>query len=252
MQNNTGLPEYALDNLNYTDALHAWYEAEYGERLKMDPSDWRCIACCADGDMWVICLPLIFGGAIFHDRQLQPEREKLFSRGETAINVCNSLRGITQKRLDRFSDEDLHEVWGMFLVGIDATKAIQDFVRVNHYFAQCPADLKASFSGLTGQSPNYGQSRYASMMLVEHFLKGFIMLVAGNKPPHGHDIRKLHDALKASVPDLDFSHLFDDLHCTAAVRYGEVQTTRKEAYAAHKACLLAVRYLGSIKRQHIV
>jgi len=245
-----GIPADVIANQKHTNALHAWYEAEYGERLNMDPSDWRCITCMADGDIWKIGLPMFLGGVtIFYDRKLQPERKHVVSTGGTTHNVCNSLRGITQNRLNRFADADLHEVWSMFVVGMDATKAIQDFGKQNNYFEQCPADLSTSFVGLSAQHPNYGQSRYASMMLVEHFLKGFLMLATGSKPLHGHDIRNLHDELNKWVPNLDFTNLFDDLHCTAAARYGEVQTTREEAYAAHKAALVAIRYMGGIKPQ---
>ncbi|WBL34035.1 HEPN domain-containing protein [Sinirhodobacter sp. HNIBRBA609] len=243
-----GIPADVIANQKYSNALHAWFEAEYGERLKMDPSDWRCVACLADGDLWEVGLPIVVGSAaIFSDRKLQPVREHMVSTGSIHQNACNALRGITQNRLNRFSNVDLHEVWAMFIVGMDATSAIQRFWKANNFFEQCPADLKVSFGGLIAQHTNYGQSRYASMMLVEHFLKGLLMMAKGEKPPRGHDIRILHEELKTWVPNLDFTNLFEDLHCTAAARYGEVKTTREEAYAAHKAALVAVSYMGQIK-----
>ena len=76
-------------------------------------------------------------------------------------------------------------------------------------------------------------------------MKGLIHVIGTGDSKQGHKIRKLYDELVKSIRDLNLLHLIDDLECDAAVRYGEVPSTRAQAYAAHKASLLLVRALGS-------
>jgi hypothetical protein len=83
--------------------------------------------------------------------------------------------------------------------------------------------------------------------MCEKFMKGLIEVIGETDTKPGHNLFKLHDTLAWSILGLDLSHLLVDIQCTAAVRYGEAPSTRQRAYAAHKASLLLVRALGSVK-----
>ena len=91
------------------------------------------------------------------------------------------------------------------------------------------------------------QSRWASLQFAEKFMKGLINVIGTGDPNQGHSVRRLHDELAKSIRELNLQHLIDDIECNAAVRYGEAQSTLAQAYAAHKASLLLVRALGSVK-----
>tara|TARA_R110002049_G_scaffold23545_10_gene83677 strand:- start:58990 stop:59892 length:903 start_codon:yes stop_codon:yes gene_type:complete len=231
----------------YAERIHEWYENVYGDQIKLDPSADAKVAVQADGDLWELRLPIIYGTcAIIAERTLSKMNEKALS--SPRLNACNLLFGITQPRLKHFSDSDLAEVYGMFVIGMDVRHAFERFMKSSHFFREAQSDWKTVVVHMTSQNPSYGQARWASLQLAEKFMKGLIGVIGDVSPvPHGHNLKKLHDALAGSIIGLDLENLLTDLQCSAAVRYGEEPSTREQAYSAHKSSLLLVRALGSVK-----
>jgi HEPN domain-containing protein len=239
-------PEVALNWL-YSERIFHWFDNVYGERNKFDPSAGRKVAVLANGDIWEIRLPLIWGEFIpVVEKKLSPPRPML-STVVREYNVCNSIAGITDVRLQQFTENDTDEVYGYFIVGMDVCQALDRFRDSHPLFTEAQSDLATAVTMLTAQIPNHGQSRYASMQFTEKFMKGLINIIGIGNPNQRHNVRNLLRELGKAIPGLSLEHLIDDIDCPASVRYGEVSSTRAQAYAAHKASLLLVRSLGSKK-----
>lgn len=243
-----GAPDDLVMNQTYTARIHEWYDAMYGERLKVDPSANARVAVLADGDVWELRLPIIYGTAVIvAERSLPPVIDRNFQKEPIQINACAALTHVTEKRLRHFSDEDLQEVYGLYCVGLDVRAAFKRFRKANRKFVEAETDWATAVTQLTAQQPNFGQSRWASLQMCEKFMKGLIEVIGDGDPNQRHNLEHLHDELTKSILGMNLKYLLPDLQCTAAVRYGETPSTREQAYAAHKASLLLVKALGSVK-----
>lgn len=115
-----GAPEELVATSVYTDRIHRWYEEVYGDLIKTDFSEKAKVAVLADGDIWEMRIPLIYGMAVIGvKRELPKEAGNRIGTKVLDINACASLTGITEARLQHFSDDDLNEVYGLFVVGLD-------------------------------------------------------------------------------------------------------------------------------------
>ena len=234
----------------FTEKIHRWYEDRYGDQIKADFSEKAKVAVLADGDIWEMRIPLIFGMAVIEVKRDLPEDSGNFiAKQVLEINACASLTGITGARLQYFSDNDLNEVYGLFVVGLDVREAFNRFRKADPMFAAAEDDWFAAVGHMTNQSPNWGQSRWSSLQMTEKFMKGIIASIGDHTVPRVHNLRELHDILARSIPSLDLRHLIDDIQCNASVRYNDPKTpsTRQLAYASHKASLLVVRVLGDVQ-----
>jgi hypothetical protein len=233
-------------NSTYTARIYDWFEEVYGERMKFDPSD--KVAVIADGDLWELRIPLIYGTVIVDARNdFLNDRPNIFSASPVKINACAALTHITPARLKCFRDSDLQEVYGSYCVGLDTRAAFDRFRKADSKFLEAESDWKAAVMHLTAQRPNFGQSRWSSLQMCEKFMKGMIKIIGGTHARPVHNLSELHEALALSIPALNLVNLLPDIQCTAAVRYGEAPSTREQAYTAHKSSLLLVRALGSVK-----
>jgi hypothetical protein len=228
----------------YTEKIFVWYKEVYGDQTKVDPSANARIVVLADCDLWELRLPIIFGNCkVYADRKLSNDDGKS-ALGPPVLNACDTLTGLRQARLDNFSDEDLDEVFSQFQIGMNVRQAFDRFQKSNNLFRESQSDMATAVMHLTAQIPNYGQSRWASLQFAEKFMKG--LLREKSVPfPGTHKLSKLHDILETSIPSLDLKFLLPDIECTAGVRYGDEQSTRDQAYIAHKSSLSLIRALGS-------
>ena len=242
-----GVPPEVAVNWSHTERIFRWFEDVYGERNKFDPSAGRKVAVLANGDMWEIRLPMIWGRLIpVFEKNLTLSRP-IISTVPRPHNISNSITSITDRRLQQFNEDDTNEVYGHFVVGLEVCEALDRFRKSHPLFTEAQSDMATAVAMLTAHSPNYGQSRWASLQFAEKFMKGLIHVIGNGDPNQGHRVRRLHNELVKSIRDMNFLHLIDDIECDAAVRYGEVPSTRAQAYAAHKASLLLVRALVSVK-----
>ncbi|KQB95689.1 hypothetical protein AL073_15915 [Loktanella sp. 1ANDIMAR09] len=242
-----GVPDHLMGSWKYAEKIHKWYERVYGDGIKLDPSANAKVAVQADGDLWELRLPIIHG--LFTptvERSLSDEDDALVAGRR--VNACKQLSGITAARLDHFSDDDLAEVYGMFMIGMDVRQAFDRFSKSSHFFPEAQSDWMTAVMHMASQNPNHGQARWASLQLAEKFMKGLIDVIADvSRIPQTHDLMKLHKALLRSIMGLDLEPLLADIQCSAAVRYGEEASSREQSYAAHKSSLLLVRELGSVR-----
>ena len=236
-----------MGSWKYSEGIYAWYDEVYGDQTKMDPSANARVVVLADGDLWELRLPIIYGAcSIYADRKLVDSKDEK-GVGSSVMNVCNALTDVTQARLDQFSDYDIGEVFSQFQIGMDVRHAFDRFLKSNNFFPESQSDMATAVMQITAQIPNYGQSRWASLQFAEKFMKGLLKEIDDNPPPFTHKLGELHAELEKSIPDLNLKALLPDVECTAKVRYGEEVSTREQAYAAHKSSLLLIRALGSVR-----
>lgn len=245
-----GAPAELVATSVYTDRIHRWYEEVYGDLIKTDFSEKAKVAVLADGDIWEMRIPLIYGTVVIEAKRDLPSH--VGNRIVTQVlnvNACASLKGITEARLQHFSDNDLNEVYGLFVVGLDVRDAFKRFRKSDPMFAAAEEDWFAAVAHMTNQSPNWGQARWSSLQMTEKFMKGMIAIIGDHEVPWGHKLKEPHDVLAKSIRGLDLRHLIADIQCDASVRYNDPKTpsTRQQAYAAHKASLLVVRVLGDVQ-----
>jgi len=244
-------PEEVGKNIYYTEKILAYYEDVYGSAQQVDPSEKARVVVLADGDLWQLPIPLIYGEArIGFLRNFLPPRP-IISNEPAMINPCQELVHITPKRLNHFSDDDLDEVSVMFRVGFGARKAFDRFRSSDHGFAEAENDWLASVIYLTTREPSCGQSCWSSLQMVEKFMKGLLRCI-GDVPHEvirkcGHKLVELHELLERSMPTLDLKQEIALVQCSDKVRYGEVLVSRTEAYEAHKAALDVVSRLGTVQ-----
>lgn len=241
-----GVPDNLIASWKYTEKIHEWYQQVYGDGIKLDPSANAKVVVQADGDLWELKLPIIYGSFTpVVERDISVDDDAVV--GAPRFNACQQLSGITAARLNHFSDNDLAEVYGMFMIGMDVRHAFDRFSKSSHFFPEAQSDWMTAVMHMTSQNPNHGQARWASLQLAEKFMKGLIEVIGDVSPtPWGHDLKRLHEALARSIMGLDLDSLLTDIQCAAAVRYGEEASTREQSYSAHKSSLLLVRALGSV------
>lgn len=246
-----GAPADLVANSVYTDRIHRWYEEVYGDLIKADFSEKAKVAVLAYGDIWEMRIPLIYGTVVIEAKRVLPSHTG--NRVGTLVlnvNACASLTGITDACLQHFSDDDLNEVYGLFVVALDVREAFDRFRRADPMILAAQEDWFAAVAHMTNQSPNWGQARWSSLQMTEKFMKGLITIIGENAVPRrGHNLMETHDVLAQSIRGLDLGHLIAEIQCDAAVRYNDPnsQSTREQAYAAHKASLLVVRALGDVR-----
>lgn len=245
-----GAPPELVAMSVYSDNINRWYEELYGDLIKTDFSEKAKVAVLADGDIWEMRIPLINGTAVIEVKRVLPK--ELGNRIGTQvldINACASLTGITEARLQHFSDNDLTEVYGLFVVGLDVREAFNRFRKADPMLATAEEDWFAGVGHMTNQSPNWGQARWSSLQMTEKFMKGMIAVIGDHPVPWGHKLKDPHDILARSIQGLNLRHLIADIQCDASVRYNDPKTpsTRQQAYAAHKASLLVIRALGDVQ-----
>lgn len=231
----------------YAEKIYEWYREVYGDQVKFDPSADAKVAVEADGDLLELRLPIVYGACTpIVERTLSEQDDAVV--GAPKINACKLLSGITAARLEHFSDADLNEVYGMFVVGMDVRHAFDRFIKSSHFFREAQSDWMTAVMHMTSQNPNFGQARWASLQLAEKFMKGLIEVIGDVSPiPQTHNLKNLHEALARSILGLDLVDLLTDIQCSAAVRYGEELSTREQSYSAHKSSLLLIRELGSVE-----
>src|SRR5581483_11382823 len=96
-------------------------------------------------------------------------------------------------------------------------------------------DLYHSAQQLAGQNPNYGFSRFSSLLAVEKLLKSFLKSKGMSK--WGHTLSELAtEARSAGLPPIR-DGLLPDVQCSASVRYESAAVRQDEALKAHYAAL---------------
>lgn len=235
-------------NWIFSQRIYDWYRDVYGERSKVDPSEHSRIAVLVDGDLWEVRIPLFFGTAFIVPSRVLGTNEDRIGRRPLPINPLEAMVGITQQRASRFSDADVEECVKQYLIGFDVRSAFDRCLQRSSYFAESRNDLLTSVVHLTNRSPSYGQARWSTLQFVEKFCKDVMDSLGMSIPKKGHDIEAIISPLLGTALPAQLESDVKSVQCPAGVRYGEIASSREEAYQAHKGGL---RIIKLISEKHI-
>lgn len=241
-----GADQKIADNWPITKRIYDWYEANNAGRNEVDPSENRHVTVFTHGDLWKLRIPIVWGSCDIVASRHFSEPKNDISKAGVKLNATSSLDGITAARLIKFKDEDLKEVLEVFVVSLAVFEFFEQLIPSHVLFGEAKSDLITSSVLLSGRSPNYGQSRWASLQAAEKFLKGLIHTLGPRKPSHGHVLDKVYRELVGDKTNSNVLGLLSDIQVDARVRYREVDSTMEEAYIGHQSCLFLMYELREI------
>jgi HEPN domain-containing protein len=219
-------------------AIHAWYKRTYATRLNIDMTVGRTIV-DLDGDLYVLVIPRIFGGARFGiSRTFIPKTG--IQRGPVLCNIIQLVEEMTPAKAALLTDEALAALNIAFERGFSASYTLENTGHELVGFAR--GDVVIAVNALMERHGRYGASKWASLQAAEKLLKAATALEGGTFPL-SHDLARLSSVLnKAGIP-FDAPELLAAIQCTPAIRYGDEPCTQDEALAAHQASLELVNRL---------
>lgn len=217
----------------------AWYEREYGERLKHDFSPGR-IAVLLHGDVYLMQIPLFITRCPNFIVSGDPPQEEA---GNEVYNILDAIKDLTaiRRHLDR---QQCKQLWEAFHLGRTAFEAIRNtllnFLLVGSRSAEpcvlldhaLQDHLAAVDMILRG---DLGPARFQILQAAEKSIKA-------GCAAHGRNFTKTHDLARLAAevqPLVDVPReLLSAVQCSPSVRYGEgLKPSTVETIEAHHASL---------------
>ena len=215
-----------------SEKVHAWFEAAYGDRLKIDPSPGRIVV-DIDGDLYSLLLPRFWGqGEFVISRRFLPPTEIGINRPFRS-NILQLVDHMTEAKAALISREAIQSIFEHFPIALRVlydleSSSSSDLIRIAR------SDLDTAAEKLVGRGEHYGESKWASLQATEKCLKAAISL-GGAQFRHGHTLTALLQQLGELGITVSTPGLVDLIQCRGGIRYGEDPCTRDEALAAHHA-----------------
>jgi hypothetical protein len=203
------------------DAVSRWYDEQYGDRLKVDPSPGRAVI-LVRCDPLVIRLPLIIG------------------QWDGIADVTKLLPGLTQPMFASLSEGEMQDI-------VAALPWMQQrFAAIETLPSAIRANLETAIMQMTSQSPHFGESRWGSLQFAEKTLKHFLRSKK-RTPSNTHDLAALLRRCEAAELPRGMQIILSMIQCDAGVRYAE-DSTLDDALAAHHASIDLAAHVA----QHLV
>lgn len=218
-----------------------WYEANYGERNKVDPSP-GSIVIALHGSYWRARMPCLFGTfSIGIDRDLSQWADDGFpAKGGHQINALALVEDFPQAYASRLSDHDLERIFNEIYFGYHAVMALAG-LHGDELFDQARGDYEHSIEAIIS-GRHLSKARWDNAQCAEKVLKG-LLNSAGFRSSYstqgrdGHDIVKLGQAANEKL-GFDFSEgSLRAIYCPTSIRYGEMNVSHNEAYTSHRELL---------------
>lgn len=227
---------YPVENELITDAIHEWYKNTYGQALNIDFSPGSSLV-DIEGNIYEMKIPKIWGSAdaIWGPISNQVKDKSIISnRGTLTINVPEHIEKLTPSLAEAIKKPRQLEI----IVWFSKCFQIFNFLRDKHenwrYSVQILTNIDTSVRYILSSSPNYGESKWASLQATEKTIKS-ILIAQGHNPKHNHNLSSLASDIKPH-PALSV-HLLKDIQCSAGARYGDESVTFSQAVKAHNATL---------------
>lgn len=161
-------------------------------------------------------------------------------RNESPLNIAALIEGITPALISSATEDEIRDAKRGFQAAIYVLNFL-DFQQAEHSLLnEVRNDLKASAAYFQNQNSGYGQSRWSSLQAVEKSFKA-VLAHRNIEYKHTHDLRYLA-TLVSDLSDRN-SERIDDVQVGASVRYGEVPSSRSDAFKANVAAFQIVQEL---------
>lgn len=237
-----GAPAHFVDNAKISARINDWFNAMYGDRMKIDMTAGRAVISIA-GDLYTIKSPRIFGSAQFVLRRDFIAKPSSPSRGPAICNVVQLVENLTEAKAKTLSDDALRRLWEDFIVGfeaLDKLETTQDEPLIRMAFG----DIQTAVIKLMDRGDRFGESKWASLQAAEKTLKAAIRL-QGATFKYSHKLQDVFNELAAAGVTVNAQPYVAAIQCTPGIRYGEETCSRDEALAAHRATLQLVNELAA-------
>lgn len=232
------MPLELRKNAALSEAIHRWYQDNYGDRLNEDPCPGHSVL-LLDGDLYNLRVPRIFGSVEFVvTREWLPEPG--ISRAPVIANIVQLVADMTASRAASLSDDALQRVAEGFERALPASYILESTNHGLMYSAR--GDVDVAVRSLMGRGERYGASKWASLQATEKVLKAAIEL-EGAQYAFTHDLAKLRAVLADAGIEIDADEQIAAIQCSPGIRYGEEACSADEALAAHHASLELVKIL---------
>lgn len=230
----------ALSPEAITSSIHAWYRAQYGSRLELEPApSW--FACFLGGDPWRVRIPRLLAGVVaaaIRNPEVRSVPSGIHpSDGQPKLlNVFDLVEELSLPvRLD-CSDKEQADLQFFFGVAVDLSNSIRRTQKLS-MVAPALGDFVASVDKIFQQPKDLGGSRWASLQFVEKLLKAFISVCGKQPGKKGHDLaRYAREAEDCGLPQHPQTS-YDAIQCDAGVRYGDSLVSMAEAMKAHQEAM---------------
>jgi hypothetical protein len=229
---NSYAKENDFSNLSLSAHVVAWFDKQYGERLKVDFSRMQTI-CRVSGDLYKVNIPLVFGKPklVFTGKveEIKPTlgTDKFYNGG---LNIGSLIENMTNEKLSRITKNEIAYLgtrvsYGCLLGNRFFTLAIKEL------FNDALGDFRISIDMLFLDKPLYGQSMWHCLQFVEKVMK--ISLDAhGITYPKIHDLHKLNELFKdGRLP----AQLIDRIQWSPSLRYDSSKSNEDECVKSHEA-----------------
>ena len=218
------------------DPVFEWFRKQYGERLNLN-LDFGSTVVQIRHDLYLLPIHRLYGTIIQHCDPMFFRRDlgpKLGKNGPVKTNLLESLSGVTPDFVKTLVAQDCERMLQVYERAFLGLSRVEDACAAP-LVKEAKDDLYTSAQQLAGQNPNYGFSRFSSLLAVEKLLKSFLKSKGDSK--WGHSLNEL--ATKAhslGLPPIRAS-LLSDVQCSASVRYESSSVNKDEALKAHYAAL---------------
>lgn len=237
-----GFQHESSANWYVTEFINRWYETRYGERVNLDFSP-GLIAVDIRGDIYVVRMPLVFGGARFYAHgDPNPKPTGKFSREPPLYNVLDAITDLTPAIRRELTPDELNYILQLFFLGVEVSHLFKGLGPKAELARLARADIDAAVTHLSDLRREYALSKWASLQAAEKVFK-HVLTTAGQAYKQTHDLATLLSATVALGFGANVAEAIAVIQCSAGVRYGEVAVNEGEALDAHHASLLVCREL---------
>ena len=232
------MPPEIRKSAELSEAIHRWYQENYGDRLNEDPCPGHSVL-LLDEDLYKLRVPRLFGSVEFVvTREWLPEPG--ISRAPVIANIVQLVADMTPSKAERLSDDALQHLAKGFERALPASYLLESTSHKLMYSAR--GDIAVAVLNLMERGDRYGASKWASLQASEKVLKAAIEL-EGAKFAFTHDLSKLRAVLEDAGITIDADEQITAIQCRPGIRYGEEPCSREEALWAHHATLDLVNLL---------
>lgn len=223
-----------------SNKVHQWFEATYGDRLKIDPTLGRMVL-NLDGDLYAMRLPLFYGtGEFLASKRFFPKMPLNLNQSFRA-NIIELIEDITPAKSNIFSKKSIDSVFDWFPLALKVfydldTNSDIELLRI------AKSDIDTAVDKLMDRGNRYADSKWSSLQAVEKCIKAAIAQ-EGETYKWEHGLEGLAKQLAKSNIVLSNPSLLDVIQTKGGIRYGELQCTRDEALDAHHASLRVIHDL---------
>jgi len=217
--------------------VHKWYEKRYGDRIKihMGPGSYILMI---KNEPWEVVYPLCFGQNNFTiDSDLfKKNRRYITASGQVipSVNILCHVKDMTFDVANSLNDYEKQTILSEYMFGLNALQSLRSLSGAP-FMEQAANDYDISVSNIFHKYPDYNNSKWAALQFAEKTMKS--QLQTNNIAfKYNHNLAELAESLKAiglNVP----MQIISNIHCKAAVRYGEQKVTRNQAILAVQSAL---------------